>query len=259
MSPWIRRFLLWHRMVGLAVAAILIILAITGVLLNHADDLRLHQRWITHPAILDWYQIPTSDHPPLSFKVGESWVSQLEEHIYFNETFLRHSDSIFLGAVAYEEGWLYALNNQLYLYTAEARLIEQVDLTLEFSQPIEKIGTNSENQLIVMVAQNSWIADDELLGWWPYLENDVSWARPVSLPNRLQSRLVQLHRQRQLSYEDLILDLHNAQVLGPIGKWLLDILALSLLLLATSGPYIWWHAIRKNRSRRRTVRRTNRS
>ncbi len=235
-------------MVGLAVAAILIVLAITGVLLNHSADLKLHQRWITHPVILDWYQIPDDFNPPVSFQVGENWVSQIDDHIYFNEMFLFSSDATLVGALTYEDGWLYVLNNQLHLYNAAVQLIEHIDLTSEFSESIDRIGINSEKQLILRVAQTNWIADPELIGWQPYIATDIGWARPGLFPNQIRSRLFQLHRQRQLSFEHFILQLHNAQIFGSIGKWLLDLLALSVVLLATSGPYIWWRAIRKNRS-----------
>ena len=42
-----------------------------------------------------------------------------------------------------------------------------------------------------------------------------------------------------VSLEQFFLDLHNGNIIKGFGKWLLDIIAIFLLLLSISGIWIW--------------------
>ena len=46
-----------------------------------------------------------------------------------------------------------------------------------------------------------------------------------------------------VSLEQFFLDLHNGNIIKGFGKWLLDIIAIFLLLISISGVWIW---LRKN-------------
>ena len=47
-----------------------------------------------------------------------------------------------------------------------------------------------------------------------------------------------------VSLEQFFLDLHNGNIIKGFGKWLLDIIAIFLLLISISGVWIW---LRKKR------------
>ncbi len=49
----------WHRHIGLVAAALVVVLALSGVALNHSDVLELDQRAVTTPLLLEWYDINT--------------------------------------------------------------------------------------------------------------------------------------------------------------------------------------------------------
>ena len=55
MSKCLRR---WHRYVGLSLAGVALVLAVTGMLLNHSADLSLDKRYINWSPLLDWYDFP---------------------------------------------------------------------------------------------------------------------------------------------------------------------------------------------------------
>lgn len=63
-----------HRYIGLATAGIIIAVAVTGVMINHTDQLRLAHRFVDSESILDWYGIQASDHP-LAFRTAHHWIS----------------------------------------------------------------------------------------------------------------------------------------------------------------------------------------
>ena len=52
-----RFFLKWHRTLGIIAAGFIVLVAVTGILLNHNAALGLQQQEITHPWLLDHYDI----------------------------------------------------------------------------------------------------------------------------------------------------------------------------------------------------------
>ena len=54
---WLR----WHRRIGVAAAAFLLLVAITGILLNHSRMLGLHHIYLDSPWVLSAYQMQLPD------------------------------------------------------------------------------------------------------------------------------------------------------------------------------------------------------
>ncbi|HAU07360.1 MAG TPA: peptidase, partial [Gammaproteobacteria bacterium] len=42
-----------------------------------------------------------------------------------------------------------------------------------------------------------------------------------------------------VSIEQLVLDLHNGNILADLGRWLLDAVAIIIIIIALSGMIIW--------------------
>ena len=88
-----------HRALGASAASFVLMLAVTGVLLNHTEDLHLDNRYVSSSLLLDWYGIK----PPReakSFRVDGHWVTELGERLYFDRSELAESGSSpLLGAV----------------------------------------------------------------------------------------------------------------------------------------------------------------
>lgn len=60
----------WHRRIGLLAAALVAILAISGIVLNHREALQLDQRAITTEWLLQWYGMEKDTHS----RMGR-WIS----------------------------------------------------------------------------------------------------------------------------------------------------------------------------------------
>ena len=112
-SPW-RLLYKLHRYLGLAVSVILILLAITGIALNHTDDWQLNSRYIKSPTLLNWYGLNRlSD--IRSYKVGPHWISQLDQRSYFNTQALTTNNQLLVGAISTEPFIVLAFEKQLLL------------------------------------------------------------------------------------------------------------------------------------------------
>ena len=73
----------WHRYMGLSAALVALLVAVTGVLLNHTEDFDFDSRHVQSNWVLDWYGIePPAD--LLSFPLADRHVTLMGEHLYLD-------------------------------------------------------------------------------------------------------------------------------------------------------------------------------
>ena len=80
-----RRLFRTHRAFGLGLAVVALVLAVTGLLLNHSDDLHLAQRKVHAAWLLALYGIE-APHPGAAYPAGASWVSQWGGQLFLDAT-----------------------------------------------------------------------------------------------------------------------------------------------------------------------------
>ncbi|MDG1286140.1 MAG: PepSY domain-containing protein [Rickettsiales bacterium] len=54
---WRLRVLRWHRQIGLAASLLMVLLAVTGIILNHNSALELQHQEISSEWLMNWYDI----------------------------------------------------------------------------------------------------------------------------------------------------------------------------------------------------------
>ncbi|MCK5353950.1 MAG: hypothetical protein KAJ63_02440, partial [Methyloprofundus sp.] len=96
-SPW-RWLYKFHRYSGLSIALIAIFLALTGITLNHTEDLQLDNRFVKSNIFLDWYGLDAGS-DVAAFKVGNHWLAQLDGQVYFNNLPLFKTETALRGAI----------------------------------------------------------------------------------------------------------------------------------------------------------------
>jgi hypothetical protein len=232
-SPW-RLLYKFHRYSGLTVAVIAIILAITGIVLNHTEDLQLDNRFVKSAILLDWYGIDAKT-GVTAFNIGNHWISQRAGHLYFDEQALFKSEAPLLGAIAKDEFIVIAHAHALTLLTFEGEIVEKI----EQPRPVQAIGINEADAIVVKRGNNNYRSDDGLLSWQVDMSESITWAMPSQLPKDLDSQLQQHARQQILPYERVVLDLHSGRLFGKTGVFIVDLSGVILILLAISGSWIW--------------------
>jgi hypothetical protein len=246
-----------HRYVGVVIAAVIVLLAITGLLLNHSDQLGLDRQEITLPTFLSVSPLAQSPEFHEAFKLSSGWLVRVNDEVYFDQRHLYTAATELMGALMYHNNLLVASAHTLRLYTAKGELIEEINLSSELDSSVTKIGLDKNMQLIIATQGQQWQADEALLDWRTDVQPDIQWIEKATLPLSVQDQLVARYSGRSISVERLLFELHSARIFGPFGKWLLDLVAIGVILLATSGPFIWWLASRRNRARRRSSARGN--
>ncbi len=242
-----KRLIQWHRVLGLAAAIFIINLAITGLLLNHSDQLKLTQHMVGHPLLMRLYGIP-HPRPVALFRSDGRQLLVTEEQVYLNGRPLPLHPPL-AGALLYHGLWLVASGNEIILLTADGELID----TVSTPAPIDAIGQTKE-AVIVRGNGRQWRLDGELTALETFdtaRGAAIHWSRPAPLPadpagqRTLQAQLP----GATLPLERVVLDLHSGRLFGAVGVLLFDLAALMMLALTVTGCWRW---LKHQRTRRQT-------
>jgi len=229
---------LWHRYMGLTAAAFVVILALTGLMLNHTETLNLDSRTVKSNILLGWYGFAAPENP-IGFTVADHWVSQLGQQLYFDDQEIPGITGNLIGVVKLNDTIVIALQGQLLLTTLSGQHIERIGNSDGVPAAMQAIGVDDSARLLVRAAHGIYQTDSDLLEWQEIATSAIAWSKPAEIPTTLYQRLVTIYRGTGLSVERVILDIHSGRILGPWGIYLMDAAAISFILLAAAGIWIW--------------------
>lgn len=127
----LRSLYVWHRYFGLTAALLVLVLALTGLMLNHTERLKLSQSFVQSDWLLDWYKIQLPSEP-ISYHVAGQWITQIESDLFFNEQRIENDVSQLHGAVELNDMIIAAAGDVVLLLTDDGELIEKLDGTHVF-------------------------------------------------------------------------------------------------------------------------------
>lgn len=245
----LRSLYLWHRYLGLAAALFVILLAITGLALNHTEALDMDATHVQSDLLLDWYGI----HAPeefASFAAGNIVFSEVNQHIYQGTERLVELRAPLIGAVSTRDTVILASLDQLTILNADGEVIEHLGSAAGVPAGMTAIGTSGDGTIVIKAAHGYYLTDDSFLEWNETDTAEAAWSGQTPTPPGLEAALRQAYRGTGLTLERIILDLHSGRILGNAGVLLVDAAAILFLLLACSGVWLW--------SRRRASARVHR-
>lgn len=233
---------LWHRYIGLAAALFVILLAATGIALNHTERFNFDHRFVQSSLLLDWYGIEapvTATH----YTAAGNAVALLDTQLFINNKKLEGEYYDLTGSLMNNEILLVAQQDDILLLTPAGELIERLRHNTGVPQDIERIGLTADGVMIAATASGQqYRADADFLKWttWPGDAQMVNWSNPSTLSDSALGDLQDRFRGQILPWERVMLDLHSGRIFGSWGTWLMDAAALLMLFLASSGVIIWW-------------------
>ncbi|HEC18994.1 MAG TPA: hypothetical protein ENI97_06580 [Gammaproteobacteria bacterium] len=237
----------WHRRIGVTVALFVILLTVTGIIINHGHGLGLDKSYVQNRLLLDWYGIraPAAGD---AYRVDDHWVVQLGERVYLASadkiTELPGNGGALRGAVTLGEVFVIAREGELILLTPEGETIERIGNAGGLPAGLQNIGVEN-GALVLKAAHGLYTTDDSFLDWQHTEIGGKPWQQPQALPEPIYQRLAARYRGHGLTLERTLLDLHSGRILGDWGVWLMDAAALAMLLLALSGVWVWWRRQRR--------------
>jgi hypothetical protein len=227
-----------HRWFGLASLAFILLLSLTGIGLNHSDDLRLDSRYLDAPWLLAWYGFDVPE-PSNSYAVAERRVTQLGNRLYLDADEAARGVAELVGAVRIN-GLIVAATEESLLYiNPAAELVDRVQLGPELPGAIEALGV-AEGRLLVRSDGLFFVFDEPTLSARALASGlPVRWAVPSAVPATLWSAIARSYRGRGISVQRFLYDLHNGALFARAGVWFLDAAGLLLVVLSITGFVLW--------------------
>lgn len=226
----------WHRRIGLVAAALIVVLALSGVALNHTQELELDQPHFTAPWLMEWYGL-TPEGDLRGYTAGGHWVLGMENSLFLDTSLLPHAIDTVVGAVAKDNNLIVAGKMELLILSDDGALIERIST---MPAPIEKIGLTQDERIAISVTTGQIFTSGTAMLEWRLASNaGVKWASPGDPPDYILDQYYISYRGAGVNLERIILDLHSGRILGRHGPWLMDGAAILLLGLAATGLIGW--------------------
>lgn len=204
----------WHRRVAVFMAAWLTVLAVSGILINHANDWGLDSRPLADPLQRWVYGIETN---------GNHYCETTPETgDECRDIFARleiSSGSVLLGV------------NSLFLTDSSGNVVERLPAAMAGLNSLDAAYADGPD-IFLRDATRTVRTGPDLLDFSPLSAVESVSLDEVSWQKRPASSGV-------ITWERLLLDLHAARFLGPLSKVFNDVAAGLILLLALSGAWLY--------------------
>ena len=222
----------WHRRIGLASFAVVVVTAVSGVLLNHARTLGLHQIDVSSRFVPERYG-PDTDAPIRAFRAGDRWIAWLSRQLIVDGRTVASNVGAVVGARTAGPVLVVAANSELLLVANDGRIIERISASA-LPGNIERLGTDGEDRVVIETGKGLFRADAALLSWEP-TSSAPAWSRQSQPPPKVAAAAREAVFGQGPSVERMMLEVHTGRILGPWGVYLFDAAALCLVVLAATG------------------------
>jgi len=237
----------WHRYFGIVIGLFVVVLAITGILLNHSDELQLSRRHTSNPLLMKLYGIPQ---PRLAsvFSTGNHRLLVGGESVVLDgkETAI---EPPVRGLVEANGILLVASGSGIILLSPEGELVD----TIAAPTTVDAIGV-ANGKVRVKAGKTLLQMDDDMTAFAAAsakVSEDVAWSQPERLSSDEVASLSRLLPRPGLPVERVILDLHSGRLFGYAGVILFDLVAVAMLGLVGSGLWVWLWRRGRRTSRKR--------
>lgn len=242
----------WHRRLGLAALLFVLVLAVTGVLLNHTDRLGFDRARVSGAWLLDWYGLDMPEELA-GFRLEGKWAVWADGQLYFQD-----APSIAItrpvGAVRAGDTVFIAGGGQALLLTRTGALVERIG-EAALPGPVDRVGRAASGAVVIEVAGRHYVADGDFVSWHEERGHEergheerrhegdagaVRWSRAEAPPPEIEAAFAELYRGDGLPVARVLLDVHSGHFWGAAGPYVMDGAAVLLILVSLSGFYNWW-------------------
>lgn len=224
----------WHRWIGYSSLILIIILSITGIILNRTEQLDLNQITIKNKIVTALYGLAPAE-PVLHFQARQDWVSWVEGRLYLNGDFVAANRPKPVGAITVNDVIIVGSLGSLSLYLEDGSLVEEID-SASLPGALTIMGKSREGHLIIETSRGKYETDDNFLSF-VRVADDLAYAPslPKDAPDHTTEKILENFRGQGVSLYRLTLDLHSGRLFGSWGPYLMDLAAICLIFLSISS------------------------
>ena len=232
----------WHKKFGIFAALFVICIVISGIAINHSEELELNKKFIKTEWLLDFYQInPVSE--PVAYNVDGSWATQVGKRVYFDNIEISNNVEKLVGIISNNEIYTIAYDGQLTIITKDGELIEHLTGAAGVPAGMREIGQDENGDIVIKAAHGYYHVDTNELEWKEYEYLEAIWSVASAIPTELYDNLLQQYRGSGLTIERLLIDIHSGRFVGSWGVYFVDLIAILMLFLSCTGVWMWWQRL----------------
>jgi len=251
---WLRR---GHRWVGVVLVLFVLLLAASGIALNHASEWGLDRRHLDWPWLLDAYGIQAPA-PTASFADGGLRATLLGERLFLDDAEIAQDVAGLAGIATLDPLVLVGTHDTLYVLTTAGELVEAIDTAAGIPGPIDRVGRDGR-RAVVESGGKLYRSDPDVtrLEPWDADQRDgLRWSSATP-PGAAELDVLQTrYRGRGLTVERVLADVHSGRIFAKAGTLVMDAVAVFMIVLSLSGFVLWiQHSRREAELERRTGRR----
>ncbi len=239
----------WHRKIGIFLVGFILLLVVTGILLNHSPDLNLSKKTLHSKGLLNWYGIEAT--PITGFQLGDDWLIQPgDNQLFLNRRLVGNCDYPLAGAARYQSLLLALCRDSLLLLDASGELVEQLDTVQGLPEGMTRLQV-TDRAILVGNNLQTFTLDIDSLNTAQVKHRDSGWSRPSPLPGEAFDGISGEADLPGISLERLLLDVHSGRILGTFGVILVDLVGIGMAILALTGAWAWYskRQLRKSANR----------
>ena len=232
----------WHRWLGIFSALFVLLLSITGVLINHSHHLAIDIAHVKQAWLLDDYGIK----PPTQvniYQLSPQRLASSDNLVWVDKHLAVEANSAINGIIPFGDMVIAIDSDNLYLISAEGELLEKQDLSTGLPSGLTSIA--HDGHIWINTDSGSYMADEDLIEWTqtpPFAP--LTWIAPLpktthATVSKQTQEISLLARSHHLTWERVLLDIHSGRFFGALGPWFMDLVALALIFMSLSGVYLW--------------------
>jgi len=217
-----------------------LLLAVSGIALNHGSDWGLDRRHVDWPWLLDAYGIQAPA-PTASFVDGGLRATLLGERLFVGDAEIAQDVTGLAGIATLDPLVLVGTQDTLYVLTTAGELVEAIDTAPGMPGPVERVGRDGQ-RAVVERGGKLYRSDPDitLFEYWDAGQWDgVQWSSATPPAATELEALQALYRGRGLTVERVLADLHSGRLFARAGTLVMDAVAVFMIILSLSGFVLW--------------------
>ena len=227
----------WHRRIGLIASAFIIFLVVTGIVLQHSDDLGLPKSYLTNSWLLKYYGIKPN--PITTYQLGNQTISHAGETLYLSGKPINMHAEASLGAILINSEIVIATPYALVIIDHEGNVIDEITTQDGLIEAPLGIAFSDKGTPIVRGVNTYWESDLSLTKWQPFKGPHPKWVAPSMTLPALKQVIEKHDMSQQINFERFLLDVHSGRFFGRYGVYVIDAAAVLILILSITGIWLW--------------------
>jgi uncharacterized iron-regulated membrane protein len=231
----------WHARVGVLAALFFLLLASTGLALNHTDTLALAKQQVSASWLMRWYGLKGAV-PQQGYLIGNGYVVGDSHRWIMDGHAVPAAQAQLLGVVEVNGLRYLATSDQIRIYQPDGVSIDKMTGGALPALPLHRIG--KRDGLVLVDTPQGVFSSADGLTWNQAGEIAIAWSKPQFLPPEIKAKIEEEFAPG-LPLERVVLDIHSGRIFGRHGPLVMDMAAIFLAILSISGVWIYLRSIRR--------------